>query len=106
MASGVCVVDVGRHFGLPPAIYKNAEQICESAKRAAQLTTKLIMKQRGSCMEKMERMWSEDLSRMRTPVSQAIIQQKAKSLYDDLKKESKSSVSTAMARETFTTSRG
>ena len=60
-------------------------------------------------MEKMERvlaMWIEDLNRTRMPVSQAIIQQTAKSLYDDLKMESESSVSAAMAKETFTAVRG
>ena len=82
-------VDVGRHLGLPPTtvrtIYKNAEQIRESAKRATPLTSKSITKQRSSCMEEMERVlarWIEVLNRTRTPVRQAIIEKKAKSLYD------------------------
>ena len=40
-------------------------------------------------MEKMEHMldmWIEDLDRTRTPVSQAITQREAKSVYDDLKR--------------------
>ena len=81
MMSGDRAVDVGRHWGLPPTtvrtIYKNAEQIRESAKRAPPLTSKLIMKRSSSYMGKMEWMldvWIEDLNRMRTPVSEVVTQ--------------------------------
>ena len=75
--SGDSAVDVGRHLDLPPTtvrtIYKNAEQIRESAKHVAPLTSKLITKQRSSSMERILAMWIDDLSRMRMPASQAII---------------------------------
>ncbi|CAM5077719.1 unnamed protein product [Natator depressus] len=66
-----------------------------------------ITKQRSSTMEQMECLladWIDDLHEKKTPVSLSLIQEKAKSLYNDLKERERES-STA-EKETFNASCG
>ncbi|KAG6925079.1 tigger transposable element derived 1 [Chelydra serpentina] len=67
----------------------------------------MIAKQRSSTMEIMEHLlsdWIDDLHRKKTPMSLSLIQEKAKSLYDDLKK--RDGESSTVKKETFKASRG
>lgn len=74
---------------------------------AAPLNVSEITRQRSSIMEKMEKllgMWIEDNNQRRMPMSQMSIQKKAKSIFENLKRDD---VSVESAKdETFQASRG
>ncbi|KAG6932915.1 tigger transposable element derived 1, partial [Chelydra serpentina] len=88
-------------------IFKSADQLRESARSATKLSSMKIKKQRSSKMEKMECLladWIDDLHQNKMPVSLSLIQEKAKSLYDNLK-EREGESSTAK-KENFNASCG
>uniref|UniRef100_K7FDM5 HTH CENPB-type domain-containing protein n=1 Tax=Pelodiscus sinensis TaxID=13735 RepID=K7FDM5_PELSI len=66
------------------------EKIKESCKNATPISVKKVVHIRSNLMENMERrlsMWIEDQTQRKMPVSLAVIQEKAKALYDAVKIE-------------------
>ncbi|XP_066474732.1 tigger transposable element-derived protein 1-like [Tiliqua scincoides] len=92
--SGERPSEIARIFHLPPTsvhtILKNAKQIETKGRHALKLSEVKITRLRSEVMERMERLlvlWLEDLYAKNVPVGLALIQQKAMSLYGDLKKD-------------------
>ncbi|XP_020844762.1 tigger transposable element-derived protein 1 [Phascolarctos cinereus] len=86
-------------------IRDNKEKIKASSEAASPLRVTQLTRHRSAVMENMERLlslWIEDQSRRNVPMSTMIIQEKAKSLFDDLQREQGESSHT----ETFSASRG
>lgn len=107
--SGQRAVDIARTLGLTPTtvrtIRSNANKIKSSIQNVSSLSSTKVNRTRSSIVENMEKLlalWIEDQNQRNVPVSLAVIQTKAKSLYDDLKaKEGGCS-----KEEQFTASRG
>uniref|UniRef100_K7EX90 HTH CENPB-type domain-containing protein n=1 Tax=Pelodiscus sinensis TaxID=13735 RepID=K7EX90_PELSI len=71
-------------------IRAQAEKIKESCKNATPVSVKKVVRTRSNLMENMERllsMWIEDQTQRKMPMSLAVIQEKAKALYDAVKIE-------------------
>ncbi|XP_068226552.1 tigger transposable element-derived protein 1-like [Palaemon carinicauda] len=69
-------------------IYKSKDRIMEHVKRAVPMASTIISKKRGKCMDEMEKlltMWIEHQKQRRVPLSLMLIQEKARSLYEDVK---------------------
>ncbi|XP_042240167.1 tigger transposable element-derived protein 1-like [Homarus americanus] len=86
---------IGRVHGLAPStvhfIVKNADKIKEMARSATPLTATKVTRFRDAGMESMEQMlstWIDDQTqRLKTPLSQCMIQQKARLLWKDITKD-------------------
>ncbi|XP_006173803.2 CENPB DNA-binding domain-containing protein 1 [Camelus ferus] len=86
-------------------IRDNKEKIKVSSQIATPLRASRLTRHRSAVMETMERLlrvWLEDQSQRNVPVSVAVIQEKAKSLFDDLQREQGESSQT----EKFSASKG
>ncbi|XP_057390086.1 tigger transposable element-derived protein 1-like isoform X2 [Balaenoptera acutorostrata] len=91
---GEKMVDVAHSYNLNRStigsIVKNKDKIMEHVKSAMPMTSTIITKKRGKVMEEMEKLlsvWMQDQRQRRVPLSLMLIQEKAKSLYEDLKKK-------------------
>ncbi|TEA40019.1 hypothetical protein DBR06_SOUSAS2910063, partial [Sousa chinensis] len=89
---GEKMVDVACPYNLKrstiSAILKN--KIMEHVKSAVLMMLTVISEKRGKVMEEMEKLlsvWMQGQHQRRVPLSLMLIQEKAKSLYEDLKKE-------------------
>ncbi|XP_036607845.1 CENPB DNA-binding domain-containing protein 1 [Trichosurus vulpecula] len=83
----------------------NREKIKASSKAASPSRVSQLTRHRSAVMENMERLlssWIEDQNRRNEPMSTMIIQEKAKSLFDDLQREQ----GEGSQMETFSASRG
>ena len=92
--SGQGTSQIGRVLSLAPStvhtVVKNAEKIKAAAVTATPGSSTKITKVRSNAMEKMERMlrmWVEDQTHRNMPLSQAIVQEKARSLWRVIKEE-------------------
>lgn len=92
MESKERAADVARMLNLPATtvrtIFKTSQAIKKRAALASSLTSVYLTRLQSSVMVKMERLlslWIDDLNKKKIPVSQQLIQEKALSLYDDLK---------------------
>ncbi|XP_057569614.1 tigger transposable element-derived protein 1-like [Hippopotamus amphibius kiboko] len=86
-------------------IRDNKEKITASSQIATPLRASRLTRHRSAVMETMERLlrvWLEDQSQRNVPLSVTIIQEKAKSLFDDLQRERGESSQT----EKFSASKG
>ncbi|GAB1609178.1 hypothetical protein Ahia01_001203200 [Argonauta hians] len=86
--------NIGRELGLSrttvSTIIKDKKRIVEHVEESAPLHSTVITKQRSGIIIMMERlltMWLEKQQKQNVPVSLALIQAKAKSLFDSLKSE-------------------
>uniref|UniRef100_K7G7M9 HTH CENPB-type domain-containing protein n=1 Tax=Pelodiscus sinensis TaxID=13735 RepID=K7G7M9_PELSI len=91
---GECNCDISRalnmHESSVRTIHAQAEKIKESCKNATPVSVKKVVHTRSNLMENMERrlsMWIEDQTQRKMPVNLAVIQEKAKALYDAVKLE-------------------
>uniref|UniRef100_UPI00358EA035 putative CENPB DNA-binding domain-containing protein 1 n=1 Tax=Myxine glutinosa TaxID=7769 RepID=UPI00358EA035 len=107
--AGQRAVDIGKVLGLPAttvrSIRTNADKIRECVQSVTPLSAVRITKRRDKVMNHMERslsLWIEDQGRQNAPVTLTRIQEKAKSLFQDLKKEHAES----STMENFSASRG
>ncbi|XP_073214394.1 putative CENPB DNA-binding domain-containing protein 1 [Lepidochelys kempii] len=107
--AGEHAVDIGITLGLTPTtvrtIWSNADKVRASAWYVTLLNATTISQSRSSLLENMEcllSLWIEDQNQQNIPLSLLVIQAKAKSLYDNLKREQGEGSQT----ETFTASRG
>jgi len=110
--SGEKAVDIGRILGLAPTTVRticnrDADRIRECAKIATPLQSKQLTKIRSSLMVKMEShlaIWIENQNQRRMPLSKMVIQNKALSIFNDIRKNSPSSSSENL--EIFEASQG
>ena len=91
---GEKIVDVAHSYNMNHSnictILKNKDKIMEHVKSAVPMMLTIILKKRGEVMEEMEKLlsvWMQDQHQHRVPLSLMLIQEKAKSLYEDLKKK-------------------
>lgn len=91
---GETPTNVGRSLGLSRStvatILKDKERIVEHVKGSAPMKATVITKQRSGLIIEMERLlvlWLEDQNQRRIPVSLMVIKEKAKRLFEALKKE-------------------
>ena len=78
------------HRSTTGMILKNKDKIVEHVKSVLLMMLTIISKKRGKVMEEMEKLLSvrmQDQHQCRVPLSLMLIQKKAKSLYEDLKKK-------------------
>ena len=71
-------------------ILKNKDKIMEHVKSALPVRLTIILKKCGQVMEEMEKLlsvWMQDQHQPRVLLSLMLIQEKAKSLYEDFKKK-------------------
>ena len=71
-------------------ILNNKDKIMEHVKSAVLMISTIILKKCGKVMEEMEKLlsvWMQDQHQHRVPLGLMLIQEKAKSLYEDLKKK-------------------
>ena len=71
-------------------ILKNEDKIVEHVKSAGSMMLTIILKKCGKVMEEMEKLlsvWMQDQHQHQVPLSLMLIQEKDKSLYEDLKKK-------------------
>ena len=71
-------------------ILKNKEKIIEYVMPAMLMTSTVISKKRGKMMEEMEKLlsvWMQNQHHCRVPLHLMMIQEKARNLYEDLKKK-------------------
>jgi len=86
-------------------IIRDKVRIMDHVKKSVSMHTTIITKKRGILIEKMEKllvMWIEDMQQQQIPISLMLIQEKALSLYEDLKCKNGDSVDA----HTFTASHG
>ncbi|XP_021923685.1 tigger transposable element-derived protein 1-like [Zootermopsis nevadensis] len=86
-------VDIARHYGVNRSsiatIIKDKERIVEAVKEAAPVLMSRIVKNRNFLLHEMEKLlilWIERQTRDHVPLGSLIIQEKARSLFEDLKK--------------------
>lgn len=103
---GERVVDIQRVMGLPESsirtIRSNADAIRKSVESCTNLSVARVATSRSDAMEKMEKLlstWIEHHNQRNAPISMAIIQEKAKSLYAELTQDNENP-------PTFNASRG
>ncbi|XP_053547680.1 tigger transposable element-derived protein 1-like [Bombina bombina] len=94
MEDGETHANVCRDLKLPPStvttIIKNANRIKESIQHATPVSVAHVRYSRSKLLEKMEQLlslWVDDLNKKNIPMSQAVITDKAKSIFEDLKKK-------------------
>uniref|UniRef100_S4R489 HTH CENPB-type domain-containing protein n=1 Tax=Petromyzon marinus TaxID=7757 RepID=S4R489_PETMA len=92
--AGERAVDISSELGLPPTsvrtIRANAHKIREYARSVTTLNAARIIRGRDKVKDNMERLlslWIEDQGQRNVPMSLMMIQEKAKSLFRELKKE-------------------
>lgn len=110
--SGEKPADIARTMGFAPTTIRticsrDADKIKEYGKTATHLQSTQVSKVRSSLMVKMESilcMWIEDQNQRRMPLSQMLIQNKALSIFNDLKNNSASTSGEIF--EEFEASRG
>ncbi|XP_059952046.1 putative CENPB DNA-binding domain-containing protein 1 [Mesoplodon densirostris] len=71
-------------------LLKKQDKIMEHVKSAVPRMLTIILKKCGKVMEEMEKLlsvWLQDQHQRRVPLSLMVIQEKAKSLYEDLKRK-------------------
>lgn len=109
--AGVRAVDISKDLGLKPTtvrtIHTNAEKIKRSARSINPASAARITKGRDSVMVNMERllnMWIDDHSQRNVLLSLAMIQEKARSIFEELKKEHSEGLGSG--KDTFSASRG
>ncbi|XP_068246736.1 tigger transposable element-derived protein 1-like [Palaemon carinicauda] len=107
--SGEKMVNVARAYNLNRStvgtIYKQKDRIMEHVKGAVPMQSTIISKRRGKIIEEMEKLltiWLEDQQQRRIPLSLMLIQEKAKSIFADVKAKAGESA----AEETFSASHG
>ncbi|XP_067945124.1 tigger transposable element-derived protein 1-like [Watersipora subatra] len=86
-------------------IYKQKDHIMEHVKGAVPMQSTIISKKRWKIIEEIEQLltiWFEDQQRWRSPLSLLLIQEKAKSIFEDVKAKPRESA----AEETFSASCG
>ncbi|XP_068198681.1 tigger transposable element-derived protein 1-like [Antennarius striatus] len=90
--NGERIVDVARAYGMNRStiatIYKGRDRIMEHVKSAVPMSSTIISKRRGKCIDKMEKllaMWIEHKQQKYLPLSLKLIQEKARSLFEDVK---------------------
>ena len=69
-------------------VYKGKDRILEHVMNVIPMTSTVISKRRGKCVEEMERLltvWIEYQTQHRMPLSLTLILEKARSLFSDLK---------------------
>ena len=88
------MVDITRSYNMNCStigtVLKNKDKIVEHVKSAVPMMSTIISKKRGKVREEMEKLlsvWLQDQHQHRVPLSLMLIQEKAKSLYEDLKKK-------------------
>ncbi|TEA38794.1 hypothetical protein DBR06_SOUSAS610161, partial [Sousa chinensis] len=91
---GEKMVDVTRSYSMNRStistILKNKDKIMEHVKSAVPKMSTIVSKKRGKVMEEMEkllRVWVQNQHQRRVPLSLMLIQEKAKTLYEDSKKK-------------------
>ncbi|TEA25720.1 hypothetical protein DBR06_SOUSAS2510164, partial [Sousa chinensis] len=91
---GEKMVDVAHSYNMNRStigtILKNKNKVMEHVKSAVPMMSTIIAKKCGKLMEEMEKLisvWMQDQHQCRVPLSLMLIQEKAKSLYEDLKKK-------------------
>ncbi|XP_068228074.1 putative CENPB DNA-binding domain-containing protein 1 [Palaemon carinicauda] len=92
--NGETLTNISRALGLSHSavatILKDKERIIEHVKGSAPMKSTVITKQRSGLIIEMERLlelWLEDQNQRRIPASLMVIQEKAKRLFEPLKKE-------------------
>ncbi|XP_068187801.1 jerky protein homolog-like isoform X2 [Antennarius striatus] len=107
--SGEKMANVARAYGLNRStigtIYKGKDRIMKHVKNVVPMASTIISKKRGQCLERMEKllvMWVEHERQRRMPLSLKLIQEKAISLFTDLKAKTGEEA----ADEMFVASRG
>ncbi|XP_067944941.1 tigger transposable element-derived protein 1-like [Watersipora subatra] len=86
-------------------IYKQKDRIMERVKGAVPMQSTIISKKRGKIIEEMEKLftiWLDDQQRRRFSLSLLLIQEKAKSIFEDVKAKAGESA----AEKTFSASCG
>ena len=86
-------------------IYKQKDRIMEHVKGAVPMQSTIISKRRGKVLEEMEKLlaiWLEDQRQRRIPLSLMLIQEKALTIFEDVKAKAGESA----AEETFSASMG
>ena len=88
------MVDVAHSYNMNRStigtILKNKNKVMEHVKSAVPMMSTVISKKCGKVMEEMEKLisvWMQDQHQCRVPLSLMLIQEKAKSLYEGLKKK-------------------
>ena len=91
---GEKMVDIARLYNMNHStngmILKNKDKIMEHVKSVVPMMSTIISKKHGKVMEEMEKLlsvWMQDQHQHQVPLSLMLIQEKAKSLYEDLKKK-------------------
>ena len=104
---------IGRAVGLGrttvASIIHDKERIMANVKGATPLNSTVITKQRSGVLVEMERllmMWIEDNNQRCMPLSERLICEKARSLYEDLKKDSDDGGDNEGVNESFLASKG
>ncbi|XP_053572819.1 tigger transposable element-derived protein 1-like [Bombina bombina] len=94
MEGGETRANVCRNMKLPPStvttIIKNADKIKESVKHSTPVSAAQTRYTRCKLLEKMEKLlslWVDDLNTKNIPMTQAVITDKAKSIFEELKKK-------------------
>uniref|UniRef100_A0AAQ5X1R0 HTH CENPB-type domain-containing protein n=1 Tax=Amphiprion ocellaris TaxID=80972 RepID=A0AAQ5X1R0_AMPOC len=107
--AGEKMVSVARAYNMNRStigtIYKQKDRIMEHVKGAVPMQSTIISKKRGKILEEMEKLltiWLEDQQQRRIPLSLMLIQEKAKSIFEDVKAKAGESA----AEETFSASHG
>ncbi|XP_068234250.1 putative CENPB DNA-binding domain-containing protein 1 [Palaemon carinicauda] len=92
LGTGKKMVSVARAYNLNRStvgtIYKQKDRIMEHVKGAVPMQSTIISKKRGKIIEEMEKLltiWLEDQQQRRIPLSLMLIQEKAKSIFEDVK---------------------
>ena len=107
--SGEKMVNVARTFNMNRStvgtIYKSKDRIMEHVKSAMPMQSTIISKKRGKLIEETEKLlshWMEHQWQRRVRLSLTLIQEKAKSLFENLKAKAGESAE----KETFAASHG
>ena len=106
-------IDVCHELNLPGSTIRTIMQNAEKIKKSVQSTTPVsatkTSRTRSKIIEIMEKLltyWVEDQNNRDMPLSQAVIMEKARSLFEELQKQNSEEPCTSSAVETFAASRG
>ena len=101
--AGERMVSVARAYNMNRStigtIYKQKDCIMEHVKGAVPMQSTIISKRRGKVLEEMEKLlaiWLEDQQQRRIPLSLMLIQEKAKSIFEDVKAKARESAAEQM----------
>ena len=104
--SGDRAVDIARDMALAPTMVRTIFYLRTKLELVAKLVTPLtatqVARSRSSMMERLLSMWIEDQNERNMPLSQLVIMEKAKRLFEKLKQQEGDS----STGENFTASRG